>query len=165
MFILPGVDEVSRDVLPARTNTLINVRARPRRRTTYKTNINYQVITLQGNILKVQLKRPSAEVPTCTTSKLINSVNYQMNVVRVFLDEVEKTESVLETSTLCSVTVQGVYPTLTVQDLRATGSGETYSKLQLWNLFSLERLLSVRFIFTYVHTTAKLISSLFFKRL
>ena len=75
-----------------------------------------------------------------------------MNVLRVFLDEVEKTESVFETSTLCSVTVQGVYPTLTVQDLRATGSGETYSKLQLWNLFSLERLLSVRFISFHMHS-------------
>ena len=59
-----------------------------------------------------------------------------------FSDEVEIAESVSETATLCSVTVQGVYPTLTIQDIRATGSGETYSKLQLWNLFSLERLVS-----------------------
>lgn len=50
---------------------------------------------------------------------------------------------VSETSMLCSLTVQGVYPTLTVQDIRATGSGETYSKIQLWKLFSLARLVLV----------------------
>jgi hypothetical protein len=49
MFFLPGVDEIGHDVLPARTNKSIHVKARPRRRTTYKTNINYQVIALQGN--------------------------------------------------------------------------------------------------------------------
>ncbi|CAB4001244.1 Hypothetical predicted protein, partial [Paramuricea clavata] len=97
-----SVDEIGRDVLPARTNKSIHVKARPRRRTTYKTNINYQVIALQ-----------------------------------------DKPESICDTSTLCCVTVHGVYPTLTVQDIRATGSAETYSKVQLWNLFSLESFNSV----------------------
>lgn len=41
---------------------------------------------------------------------------------------------------LCLVTVRGIYPTLAVQDIRSTGSGETYSKVQLWKLFSLDRL-------------------------
>jgi hypothetical protein len=60
----------------------------------------------------------------------------------------DKTESMCDISTLCCVTVQGVYPTLTVQDIRATGSAETYSKVQLWNLFSLERSVLMYFIYS-----------------
>ncbi|XP_066544141.1 cilia- and flagella-associated protein 65 isoform X2 [Amia ocellicauda] len=41
---------------------------------------------------------------------------------------------------LCQVNAQGVYPMLTVSDARSSGSVEGISKLQLWNLFSLETL-------------------------
>ncbi|XP_028409059.1 cilia- and flagella-associated protein 65-like [Dendronephthya gigantea] len=94
-----SVDKINHDVLPARTTKSIQVKARPRKRATYKTNIKYQVITLQ--------------------------------------------DSVSESLVLCSVTVQGIYPTLAAQDIRSTGSGETYSKVQLWKLFSLDSFNSV----------------------
>ena len=50
-----------------------------------------------------------------------------------------ETRNVFESVPLCSVTVQGVFPTLTVQDVRAAGSAKGYSKMLLWKLLSLER--------------------------
>lgn len=40
---------------------------------------------------------------------------------------------------LVELQCQGVYPTLSVTDARCLGSGKGYSKVQIWNLFSLDR--------------------------
>ncbi|KAM4626898.1 cilia- and flagella-associated protein 65 [Discoglossus pictus] len=41
---------------------------------------------------------------------------------------------------LCCVTAQGVYPTLSVTDACPAGSATAFNRMQLWRLFSLERL-------------------------
>ncbi|KAL9957579.1 hypothetical protein ACROYT_G034498 [Oculina patagonica] len=41
---------------------------------------------------------------------------------------------------LVELRCQGVYPTLSVTDARCLGSGKGYSKVQIWNLFSLDSL-------------------------
>ncbi|KAG9271575.1 cilia- and flagella-associated protein 65 isoform X1 [Astyanax mexicanus] len=45
-----------------------------------------------------------------------------------------------EPCSLCQVQAEGVYPTLEVTDVRSSGSVEGLSKLQLWQLFSLDSL-------------------------
>lgn len=40
---------------------------------------------------------------------------------------------------LAELQCQGVYPTLCVTDVRCLGSGKAYSKVQIWDLLSLDR--------------------------
>lgn len=47
-----------------------------------------------------------------------------------------------ESSSLCQVEVEVVYPTLQVTDARGSGSMEGLSKLYLWDLFCLDTLKS-----------------------
>ena len=51
---------------------------------------------------------------------------------------------------LCHVLATGVFPTLAVTDARCYGSAITISKKQLWNLFSLDKLvLTLLYILFY----------------
>ena len=47
---------------------------------------------------------------------------------------------------LCDVLATGVFPTLVVTDARCHGSAVGISKKQLWNLFSLDTLVTVAMV-------------------
>jgi len=56
------------------------------------------------------------------------------------LCEGDSSDSISESTHLCDVVATGVYPTLAVTDAHSYGSASGLSKKQIWNLFSLDKL-------------------------
>ncbi|XP_015214914.2 cilia- and flagella-associated protein 65 [Lepisosteus oculatus] len=79
-----------------------------------------------------------SKVVVKATIKPARRVHYRWSITYQILTS--RGQVMGEAQTLCQVCAEGVYPTLSVCDARSTGSMEGISKLQLWNLFSLDTL-------------------------
>lgn len=45
----------------------------------------------------------------------------------------------IEEAVLCTLTMQGAYPTLLITDVQGQGSANLMSKIKLWNMLSIDK--------------------------
>ena len=69
---------------------------------------------------------------------LLSTLSYLPHVL--FLFSVNDSDQASDLGApICTVTVNGVFPTLAINDIRGTGCAERYSRNLLWNTFSISR--------------------------
>ncbi|XP_073401523.1 cilia- and flagella-associated protein 65 isoform X2 [Dendrobates tinctorius] len=82
------------------------------------------------------------KVKIWVTARPARQVSYIWSIYYCILSPkaLDPVRAISEEQFLCTVTAQGVYPTFSVVDACSAGGASALSKIQLWKLFSLERL-------------------------
>ncbi|KAK3742184.1 hypothetical protein QZH41_012071, partial [Actinostola sp. cb2023] len=102
------------------------------------------------DVLAIEVNDTRGIIPA-RTSKKINAtvfparrVNYKflLSYILVSTHDEDKRVITRRKTSLAELYCQGVYPTLSVSDVRGLGSNKGLSKVKLWNLFSLDRQLT-----------------------
>eukprot|EP00794_Sanderia_malayensis_P017503 gene17503-19253_t len=107
--------------------------------------VDYQLEEDNQPEFDVELSKSSGYIPARSQMpvrvKVMPEVrnNHQCQIMcRLLPTRDDNAENSVES--LCSVLVKGVYPSLAVKDIRASGCAEKYSIMRLWELFSIDRL-------------------------
>ena len=125
----------------ARSRCVIRCRVRPTKLISYQFTVEYRIIYPNENKVENGQDEIHSETYSDVLNKNIeeqdielnnNNINYNKTMASAINNNNNKRE------VLCYMTANGVYPKLTIVDLKATGAASNLSKDFLWKLLSIK---------------------------